>query len=229
MKAESISPGFTEDDPPKWRPSVIASATPMSPAGFLAGQWLGKSDPHCEKIGRICYAYEHGSDWERNWFRLLASHIGNGQKDVLERLALDLPFTADDLERIRSQKGSDEVAESLLKAPLKAPAGIVTTSTGRRMAIYYTSGLPGVFLGKKVFQHHDLEYSLIRISQRKWQLAANPDLGLSLESLKGSHQIDKMTISIGGRPSLLAIEATDIPGEPYDAHAILARWIASRL
>ena len=84
------------------------------PAGALVGQWLKKEDPYYEQVGNICYAYEKGTDWERNWFRLLASYVGKSEREVLERLAYNQDFTLTDLDRIELQKESEQISEDIL-------------------------------------------------------------------------------------------------------------------
>ena len=84
----------------------ITLSTIVAYGSFLLGQWLGKEDPYCERIARICYAYEEGTEWERDWFRLLASQVGNAGVDVLERLAFDQPHTQEDRLRIHEQAGA---------------------------------------------------------------------------------------------------------------------------
>ena len=81
---------------------VIYNESLQTPAGVLMGRWLQEEDPYYNQVGNICYAYEKGTEWERNWFLLLSSYIGNSDKDTLERLAYNRDFTEDDLRRIET-------------------------------------------------------------------------------------------------------------------------------
>jgi hypothetical protein len=125
-----------------------------TPAGVLLGAWLRKEDPYCERIGRICYASERGTEWERNWFRLLSRFIGKCDRSVLERLAYEQDFTPEDLRHIRHQERLEEIAEEILTDDPRT----VTTSQGKQLAVYDTADTPGVYLGGKVFRHHPVDY-----------------------------------------------------------------------
>jgi hypothetical protein len=185
------------------------------PAGILLGDWLGKEDPYCQQIASICYAYETGTAWQRDWFRLLSSYVGKAGRPTLDRLAFDQPFTEEDLQAIRRQDDANRVAEEMMLA--EAP--VVRTAAGKALAVYDTSDKPGVFLGRKVFVYHQVDYCLIRISGRKWQVASRPDVDLPLEKLMGSHDLDGTSISVAGRPKrLLAIEVSVPATVPSDAH-----------
>ena len=196
-----------------------------TPAGILLSGLLTERDPYYGRIGRICYAYERGSEWERDWFRLLASYVGKADSSLLERLAFDRPLTEEDRARISRQVDAEKRSEAMLVAEQQT----VRTSTGRSMAVYDTSDQPGVFLGKKVFQYHDVDYCLVRISERKWQLASNPSVGLSLTGLIGEHVISGMEVSVGGRPRLLALTVAAHSAVPRDAHEAMVLWVAGRL
>jgi hypothetical protein len=186
-----------------------------TPAGILLGEWLGKEDSYCQQIASICYAYETGTAWQRDWFRLLSSCVGKAGRPTLDRLAFDRPFTEEDLQAIQRQGDANRVAEELVSA--ETP--VLRTAAGKALAVYDTSDKPGVFLGRKVFGHHQVDYCLIRISGRKWQMASRPGVDLPMEKLMGSHALDEMRISTAGRPKrLLAIEVTAPATVPPDAH-----------
>jgi hypothetical protein len=194
-----------------------------TPAGILLGQWLGEEDPYSRQIASICYAYETGTEWQRDWFRLLSSCIGKAGRLVLDRLAFDQPFTEEDLQAIQRQADADRAAETMLSAkPL-----VFRTATGKTVAVYDTSDKPGVFLGRKVFEHHEVDYCLVRISGLKWQLAARPDVHLPLHKLMGSHDLKGMRISIAGRPKrLLSIEVPAPATVPPDAQERIIDFVA---
>lgn len=195
------------------------------PAGALVGQWLKKEDPYYEQVGNICYAYEKGTDWERNWFRLLASYIGKSEREVLERLAYNQDFTQTDLDRIEQQKESEQISEDIL---FKQPE-TVTVKSGKEMAIYDTSQMKGVYLGQKVFQHHNVDFCLTRISEKKWWLASNPTSKHSMKALLGKHQLDNMTITIAGRENeLLSIENVKNI-DSIEPHKLIISWLCDRL
>jgi len=190
------------------------------PAGTLLGQWLQDEEPYCGRVGRICYAFEKGTSWERNWFRLLSSYVGKCGTDVLERLAFDRDLTDDDLARIEGQVALEKQAEAVLA---ERP-DTVTTTHGRTMAVYDTSNTPGVYLGRKVFEWHPVDYCLIRIRSRKWQIASNPRDSLALDALVGRHDLAGLAIRAGGRPSrLLAIESAS-DTIISDAHDRVIAW-----
>jgi hypothetical protein len=194
-----------------------------TPAGILLGQWLGEEDPYCRQIGAICYAYEKGTSWQRDWFRLLSSCIGKAGRPILDRLAFDQPFTEEDLQAIQRQAGADQAAEKMLSA--EPP--VFRTATGKTVAVYDTSDKPGVFLGRKVFEHHEVDHCLVRISGRKWQLASRPHVRLPLDKLMGSHDLDGMRISIAGRPKrLVSIEVSTPATVPPDAHERIIDFVA---
>jgi len=186
---------------------LIYNEALSTPAGILLGEWLGKEDSYCQQIASICYAYETGTAWQRDWFRLLSSCVGKAGQPTLDRLAFDRPFTEEDLQAIQRQGGADRVAEEMLSA--EAP--VVRTAAGKALAVYDTSDKPGVFLGRKVFAHHQVDYCLIRISDRKWQVASRPDVDLPLEKLMGLHDLDGTRISVAGRPKRLLAIAVSAP------------------
>ena len=186
---------------------LVYNEAMSTPAGILLGQWLGEEDPYCRQIASICYAYEKGTTWQRDWFRLLSSCIGKAGRPILDRLAFDQPFTEEDLQAIQRQAGADRSAETMLSAE----ALIVRTAAGKNLAVYDTSDKPGVFLGRKVFEHHEVDYCLVRISGRKWQVASRPDVDLPLEKLMGLHDLDGTRISVAGRPKRLLAIAVSAP------------------
>ncbi len=142
---------------------IVYNESMQTPAGILMGDWLKDEDPYYDQIGKICYAYEKGTEWERSWFRLLSSYVGNSDRDVLERLAYNQELTDIDLQRIK-QKIKDEIsAEEILKL---IPQTLVTQND-KNMTVYDTSKNKGIYLGQKVFEHHDVDYCLIRILQKK--------------------------------------------------------------
>jgi len=65
---------------------VVYNEALSTPAGALMGRWLKDDDPYCGQIGQLCYAFDKGTEWERNWFRLLATYVGNSKREVLEQL-----------------------------------------------------------------------------------------------------------------------------------------------
>jgi hypothetical protein len=195
------------------------------PAGILLGMWLDAQDPYCGQIGRICYASERGTPWERDWFRLLSSYVGKGDRAVLERLANDVEFTSDDRERIAAQVELELEAERVVREGLER----LQSANGRSIAVYDTSALPGIYVGRKVFSHHDVDYSLVRIALHKWQLACHPDRGLDMARLIGRHPLEGASIRVAGRPDrLLSIELGD-QDEPGDVHVQVLAWAAKRV
>ncbi len=204
---------------------VEHNAALSTPAGVLVGAWLKEEDPYCERIGRICYASERGTEWERNWFRLLSHFIGKCDRPVLERLAYEQDFTPDDLEHIRHQERLEEIAQEILADEPRT----LTTSGGRQLAVYYTADTPGVYLGGKVFRHHSVDYCLVRVLPRKWQLASRPRAGLSLAGLLGRHDLAGLTVSVGGRPDRLVSVTTDAADMPPDAHDRVTAWVVEKL
>jgi hypothetical protein len=205
---------------------VRHNAALSTPAGVLLGKWLENEDAYYGRIAGICYASEKGSEWERNWFRVLSSHVGKSNFEVLERLAYDREFTPDDLDRIKSQVRLEEESVKIAAAP---PPRVERTASGKVLAVYDMRDRPGVYLGNKVFKHHPLDYCLNRISDRKWQIATNPSSALSLESLVGKHEVAGISIIAKGRPDrLLALEC-DIGTSPSDAGERIVRWICDCL
>lgn len=186
-----------------------------TPAGVLLGTYLSCEDSYCEQIGRICYASAHGTTWEREWFMRLSSSVGDCTRDVLERLAGNLPFTVEDREAIDLSIQREAMADEVLARP---PL-IETTGQHRLMAVYDTSGSPRLYLGKKVFARHDLRLCLHRISSTKWQLATAPGERIDMTSLVSkAHDIDSQ-LHIGGRShELLAIEfrGGDMPDNMHE-------------
>ena len=202
---------------------LVYNEAMSTPAGILLGHWLGEEDPYCRQIASICYAYETGTAWQRDWFRLLSSCIGKAGRPMLDRLAFDQPFTEEDLQAIQRQADAERAAETMLSAKTL----VFRTATGKALAVYDTSDKPGVFLGRKVFEHHEVDYCLVRISGRKWQVAARPDVDLPLEKLMGSHDLEGMRISIAGRPKrLLSIEVSAPATVPPDAHERIIDFVA---
>lgn len=193
------------------------------PAGVLLGEWLADRDPYCRRIANICYASKNGSEWERDWFRLLSSQVARCGRDVLERLALDEPFSDRDRMHIANQIVCEQDSESILAQP----PPFVTTSGGRSMAAYDTSATAGVFLGAEVYRRHKVDYCIHRISVRKWQVSARSGAGLNLECLRGHHVLAGFGVSGGGRNTLLSISAEG--PVPSDAHAQIVCLVAGLL
>jgi hypothetical protein len=103
------------------------------------------------------------------------------------------------------------------------------TISGKTLAIYDTKDIPGVYLGHKVFDHHPVDYCLIRILERKWQIASNPTSDLTLRAIVGKHTIGGVKIVAAGRPDkLLAIEAT-ASKIPAEFHGKVVKWIKHTL
>ena len=138
---------------------IVYNESLQTPAGILMGRWLEDEDPYYDQISNICYAYQKGTDWERSWFRLLSSYIGNSDRNVLERLAYNLDFTEDDLQRIEQKKEDEQTAKAILNSTPQT----METKGNKTMAVYDTSASKGIYLGHKVFEHHDVDYCLIRI------------------------------------------------------------------
>ena len=199
---------------------VVYNEAFSTPAGILVGQWLSDEDPYCWEIAQICYAYEKGTPWLRDWFRLLAGQVGRADVDVLQRLAFNRPFTEEDRRRIEQQKEAEAHAARILAEPPR----VIKTSDGKTLAVYDTAAMPGVYLGQKVFRHHDVDYSLIRISDRKWQIASNPGRSLRLARLEGDHQVGDLRLAVAGRPKqLLSVEVRGSPLPP-DVHERIISW-----
>ncbi len=196
-----------------------------TPAGVLLGRWLKLENPYCEQIGRICYASERGTEWERNWFRLLSSYIGKCERDVLDRLAFEGEFTSDDMARIAEQVRLERLAEEILAAEPRT----VTTTGGKQLAVYDTSERPGIYLGGKVFQHHPVDYCLIRIAEKKWQLALRPGIEPDFESLLGQHDLDGLQVKVAGRPERLVSLTVGSADIPPNAHEQLVTWVTKAL
>jgi hypothetical protein len=196
-----------------------------TPAGVLLARWLEPGDQHCARIGGICYASEKGTPWERDWFRLLSSYVGKCADGVLERFAFDRAFTDDDLQRIEAQVALEELAGRMLA---DKPQTAVARG-GATIAVYDISANPGIYLGSKVFAHHAVDYSLIRISVTKWQLAYRPGLADTAKPLAGCQEVSGATLSIAGRPGrLMSIEV--ISGSvPADIHEQVVSMLSSLL
>jgi hypothetical protein len=190
-----------------------------TPAGVLLGRWLKAEDPYCDQIGRICYASERGTEWERNWY------IGKSERDVLDRLAFEGEFTSDDMARIAEQVRLERLAEEILAAEPRTLA----TCGGKRLAVYDTSERPGIYLGGKVFRHHPVDYCLIRIAEKKWQLASNPSAESDFTALLGQHDLDGFEIRVAGRPERLMSLTAETAGIPPDAHELLIVWLTKAL
>lgn len=205
--------------------AVVYHEALSTPAGVLLGEWLKAEDPYCAQVGRICYASEKGTPWERDWFRLLSSYIGNCEPPVLERLAFDQGFTEDDRQRIEERVRQEILSEELLAQEPQ----VVETASGKRMAVYDICRAPGIYLGQKVFRHHPVDLCLMRIAPHKWQVSTNPRLPLSLGLLLGDHMLDGLRITVAGRPdrllSMQAVADTDAP----EVHARITTWVAGRL
>jgi hypothetical protein len=204
---------------------LIHNASMATPAGVLLGRWLSEEDPYFQRVGNICYAHEKGTPWERNWFRLLASYVGKSDRAVLERLAYDLELTQQDHDRIQNEILKEQLADTILA---KEPR-VEQTNSGKSMAIYDTAGTPQVYLGQKVFGHHPVDYSLVRVKEKKWQIASNPTSGLTLRSIVGEHDLAGLRVTAAGRPDqLLAIEVRTAH-VPTDIHEVIVTWVKSRL
>ena len=205
---------------------VIHNVALSTPAGILLGQWLGERDEFCRRIGRICYAYEKGSEWERNWFRLLSSYVGKSTRGVLERLASDAALTPDDLCRIARKVDDERAALQLLQRD-NPP---VQTKQGRKMVIFDTfSGKQDLFLGKKVFKYHNADYALVRLSERKWQLAVNPGHPRDISHLSHTTELAAMHLRTGGRWERLIAIDVDERTIPANAHEMIVNWLADSL
>lgn len=192
-----------------------------TPAGALLGRWLAGEDPYFERVGNICYAYEKGTPWERNWFLLLSNYVGKADIDVLKHLALDCEFTKEDRQRIENQILLEKKVEEILNNEPDCEK----TQKGKCLAVYDTCNSPGIYLGHKVFDHHKVDYCLIRFKKRKWQIASSPQSGLTLEAIFGIHNLDDMTITAFGRPKqLLAIEIENAEVPP-SVHEKIIDWI----
>ena len=204
--------------------SLIHEAARNRPAGILVGEWLGEEDPYCQQVARICYAGEKGTDWERAWFQLLASQVGKCERDILDRLASNSEFTQDDLKKIEGQVEMEQMAEELLA---KAPR-TEQTRDGRTLAVYDLSQEPNVYLGGKVFRHHEVDFCLIKVTARKWQLASRTGSGTDFGLLCGDHVVAGTRFRIGGRPNLVSIEATDSK-TATGVHEAIINWVRSSL
>ena len=204
---------------------AIYNASLSTPAGVLLGRWLSQEDPYYDRVGNICYAYEKGTVWERNWFRLLSNCVGKADKTILERLAYNREFTEEDLDRIQNQIAIDKLSEEILAEEPHTEQ----TNSGKTLAVYDTTETPGVYLGHKVFDHHAVDYCLIRILHRKWQMASNPLSGLTLEAIAGMHDLGGAEIVAAGRPDrLMAIEVTGSQISS-DAHERIMAWVKKML
>ena len=204
---------------------VVYNEAVSTPAGVLMGSWLKEEDPYFDQVGQLCYAFDKGTDWERNWFRLLATHIGKSDREVLERLAYDRDFTEDDLGRIEQQERSEQMSEEILH---KEPDNR-ETNNDKIIAVYDTSKLAGIYLGQKVFKHHDVDYCLIRISERKWQLASNPSKKYSMELLMGKQYFDSMSFSFAGRKAALLAIVLEGRDDNIESHECLIDWLCEHL
>lgn len=205
---------------------IIYNESLQTPAGILMGRWLKDEDPYYDQIGKICYAYEKGTDWERNWFRLLSSYIGNSNHDVLERLAYNLDLTEGDLQRIEQKKEDEQTAKVILNNTPRT----METKGNKTMAVYDISTNKGIYLGHKVFEQHDVDYCLIRISKTKWQLASNPSKKYSMKHIMGEPNIVEHTFSIAGRENeLLAIENRRTKNSQSDIHGLLINWLCEHI
>ena len=204
---------------------VVYNEALNTPAGVLLGNWLKPEDDYYERTGKICFAFEKGNDWERNWFRLLSSYVGKADVGVLERLAFGRDFTADDLKQIERQKELETISADILAEEPE----VEITANNRKLAVYDTSDLPGVYLGHKVFKCHAVDYCLIRIKMDKWQLASRPGEGLTLESVVGSHNVGNMKVTAAGRPKQLLALTVDNDQVPGNANSVLVGWLKENL
>ncbi|MHB9068754.1 MAG: hypothetical protein ACYC54_00130 [Sedimentisphaerales bacterium] len=209
----------------KYCKKVVYNESLQTPAGILMARWLKDEDPYYDQIGKICYAYEKGTEWERNWFRLLSSYIGNSDRDVLERLAFNRDFTEGDMQRIEQKKNDEQEAEKILNDTTQTMA----TQSDKSLAVYDTSKNKGIYLGHKVFEYHDVDYCLIRISETKWQLACNPSKKYSMRHIMGDQNIGDQTFTFAGRENeLLAIEMSGNRVH-FDSHRQIINWLCNRL
>lgn len=204
---------------------VVYNESLSTPAGALLGRWLKEEDSYFDQIGQLCYAFDKGTDWERKWFRLLATYIGKSDREVLERLAYNKDFTEGDLGRIEQQEKTEQMSEEIL---LKDP-DTRKTKRGKEIAVYDTSQLDGIYLGHKVFKHHDVDFCLIRILERKWQLASNPSKKYSMESLMGKQNIDNMIFSVAGRKNALLAIVLEGKDDNTKSHECLINWLCDKL
>ena len=98
------------------------------------------------------------------------------------------------------------------------------------MAVYDTSTNKGIYLGHKVFEHHDVDYCLIRILKTKWQLACNPSKKYSMKHLIGNKNIGGHIFSLAGRENeLLAIESLSAKKLKSKVHELLIDWLCENL
>ena len=209
----------------KYCKKVVYNESLQTPAGILMARWLKGEDLYYEQIGKICYAYEKGTEWERNWFRLLSSYIGNSDRGVLERLAFNQDFTEGDMQRIEQKKTDEQEAEKILNNTPKT----MPTQSNKSMAVYDTSKNKGIYLGHKVFEYHDVDYCLIRISENNWQLACNPYRKHSMRHIMGDQNIGDQTFTLAGRENeLLAIEMSGNRVH-FDSHRQIINWLCNRL
>lgn len=127
---------------------------------------------------------------------------------------------------IEQKKEDEQKAEDILK---NRPQ-VMETKSNKTMAVYDTSANKGIFLGHKVFEHHDVDYCLIRISKTKWQLACNPSKKYSMKHLMGEQNIKGHTFSLAGRKNeLLAIENQQAKNSQAELHELLIKWLCEHL
>ena len=113
---------------------------------------------------------------------------------------------------------------------LKNTPQTLETKSNKNLAIYDTSKNKGIYLGHKVFEHHDVDYCLIRISNIKWQLACNPYKKYSMKHLMGQKNIEGHTFSLAGRENeLLAIESQATKKLESKVHELLIDWLCEDL
>jgi hypothetical protein len=119
--------------------------------------------------------------------------------------------------------------EQFAEEMLTAEPHTLATQTGRVLAVYDLSDMPGVYLGGKVFRRHPVDYCLIRIAERKWQLASKPGAESNFEPLLGRHDLEGLRVRVGGRPERLVSVTAHGAAIPTDAHERLIAWLTERL
>jgi hypothetical protein len=206
---------------------VIYNFSLGTPAGVLLGKHLSINDEYCYQIGKICYASKNGTPWERKWFMRLSGAIGKSSPDILERLAYNQPMTSEDEEVVNDFLQREVVAQKLLA---QIPR-IETTQQQRLMAVYETSDIPNIYLGKQVFKHHKVQLCLHRIHFNKWQLATATGNKIDMTDLINYIKSVAPEINIGGRPfQLLSIKANASSNNwPKEIHEYIVDLIKEKL